>query len=466
VKVRSEPVHSFFDTTLGSVAFNVPAGSIPEVTERLAEARDRRRDSSDQRSDYANMLMGWVTFRHYPLVAHEWGHALQALTHPALYLRCLREWSAVCAVVDEISKTPFAIPLPLMFGETWLGDLTWPTFPVRISFSEEGVPRTEDSTERPRPNDISETDLLEDSASIFQYRAEIGAEGTAEGYRRWLQEGRKYLYAKVFDFVAAMLSPADAYVAVPCLVMAAYSTNWPVHVFAQLLAVTAKEPAVIPSELGSDLYWAYLERLLQTSLKGGEVPEPRRTLMEEADPRRIDRNGVLSLADRFPMHPLSAIVRLAWREEGEIRRLREAMLHPYRAFSRRRRQAETWLEPFRPPVTSFRILGSGFGISDTLMYVSPTLVDHGERPQELSWEQFLFELMRIKAFVFASATPFFDALPHNCPHQSCRFHDLGMCRAWNHIPGRPEDCSFPPWLRHTAKRRFDFDREMLVPVDR
>lgn len=461
---RSEPLRSYFDTTLGSVFFNLRPDEIPELMEALKGARRSRKLSEEKRREYADFLMAWVSIRHYPLLAHEWCHALQALTHPALYLRCLREWSAVCAVVDELSKAPQVVPVPFFIGDAWFGDLTWPTYPVRISVDGEGQPRTEDSTSRSMPNDISEADLLEDSASIFQYRAEIGSEGTAGGYRCWLNEGSKYLYAKVFEFVSGVLSPADAYIAIPPLVMAAYGTNWPVHIFTWLLAGTVREAPARPSEMGTDLYCEYLDEVLQASLKRGPAPEPRRNLLQEGDPRRIDAEAMHELAAGFPMHPLTPVVERAW--EGEnIGRLREAMLHPYHAFSRRNREAEDWLEPYRPAVTSFRVLGDGFDVGDTLLYISPTVVGRGSKPDDASWEQFLMELMRIKAFVFAVATPFVRSLPHNCPHTECGYHQLDMCHTWAHVPARHEECTFPAWLRERVKRRVNFDDELLMPID-
>jgi len=456
---------SYFDTTLGYAFFNVPAATVPEVVELLTAARRDRKLSSERRDEFLHGLMGWVRLRHYPLLAHEWGHSLQVLTHPALFLRCLREFSAVCSVADELRKAPYATPLRLFPDASWVEGLVMPTIPVRLSVNEDGEPAAEPATARTRRGDLSEADLLEDSASIFQYKAEIGSEGSVDGYRRWLGEGRKYLYAKTFDFLSALLTPADAYIALSPLVMAAYRTTWPVHSFISLLAKTLAHCPAPPATLGSDRYWLFLQLMLEDALDTGRTPEPRRHLHEEDEQRRIDRSAVLAMAAGMPGHPMSAIVSLAYENEASIDRLEEAILHPYLAFDRRARDAHEWLQPFRPAVTAFRMFDAGMSPAETVLYISPTVVNGTFQPGEANWQEHLIQLMQIKTFVFAVATPFLKAFPHTCPHTECGFHELDLCRGWMNIPEEWRACTFPKWLENVMNRQVDADRKMLLPVD-
>jgi len=409
--------------------------------------------------------MGWVRLRHYPLMAHEWGHALQVLTHPALFLRCLREFSAVCAVADELRKAPYATPVRLSPEASWIDGLIMPTVPIRLSLTEDGEPTAETATSSPRRGDLSEADLLEDSASIFQYKAEIGGDGSAEGYRRWLNEGRKYLYAKTFDFLSSVFAPGDAYVALSPLVMAAYHSTWPVHTFISLVAMSLKHSPAPPATLGADRYWLFLELILEDSLARGRTPEPRRHLHEEHEQRRLDRADVLAMAASMPTHPMSPIVEFTCQEEDSIRRLQTAILHPQQAFNRRARDAEDWLQPFRPAVTAFRMLDSGMSPAETALYISPTVVNGSYQPGEAHWQEHLIQLIQIKTFVFAVATPFLNTFPHTCPHRDCRFHELDLCRGWMTIPTEWASCTFPKWLENVINRQVDFDHKLLVPAD-
>lgn len=457
---------SYFDTTLGCAYFNVPAATPPEVIDLLRTARQGRKQSEQKREEFIHGLMGWVRLRHYPLMAHEWGHSLQVLTHPALFLRCLREFSSVCSVADELRKAPYAVPVPLSPDASWIEGIVMPTIPVRISLKKDGEPMAEAATERIRRGDLSATDLLEDSASIFQYKAEIGGEGSVEGYRRWLEEGRKYLYAKTFDFLSSLFTPADAYVALSPLVMAAYRSTWPVHSFISLIARTLAHCPASPATLGIDRYWLFLQKMLEDALELGRTPEPRSHLHEEYEQRRIDRTAVQAMAAGMPTHPMSAIVELVYESQDSIERLEEAILHPYRAFDRRARDAEEWLQPFRPPVTAFRMLGSGMSLADTALYISPTVVKGSYQPSEGSWQEHLIQLMQIKTFVFAVATPFPRAFPHPCPHEECELHGLDLCRGWMNIPKEWRSCTFPKWLETVVNRQLDVDRSLLLPIDK
>jgi hypothetical protein len=449
------------------VSFNVPQTAHPEVSAMIAGAARGRKESPERRQEFMDLVMSWVQAEHYPLMAHEWGHVLQAVSHPALYLRCLREYSAVCTVVDVLRKDRYSVSPPFTPSQPWGTELIWPTIPLRISV-EEGLPEV-DMAEPDwlLPCDLSEADLLEDAASIFQYKAEIGTQGSAEGYRRWLEEPGRHRYGRTFNLLSKLLSPADAYVALPCLVMAGYLTSLPVHGFASALAMTVREAPAPPAKMGIDLYWQYLEDCLKASLPVGNCPDPRRPLHEEGDHRLVDRAGMLWLADQFPEHPLSPLVKRAWADEAEVQQIQDAILHPYRAFDRGERNAHEWVETYRPPITSFRILGD-MRLEDSLLLFSPTLLESvgpgGEKGEE-SWLSYLFDLIGIKAFVFAAATPILRSLPHNCDHQDCPMYGYELCRGWLHIPARFEECNFPDWLRRVALREMDYDAGMLVHVE-
>jgi hypothetical protein len=462
-----EPVGSYFDTTLGAVSYNVPPAAIPDVSAMLSEAVGSRHTSSEGRSEFINLVRGWVGFGHYPLMVHEWCHVLQAVSHPALYLRCLREYSAICTIIDILRKDSRDIQLPFTASEPWGTDLVWSTTPLRLSVMD-GMPAVElAEKDWLMPNDLSETDLLEDAASIMQYKAEVGSQSSVNAYRRWLRERGRHRYSRTFDFVAKLLSPADAYVALPPLVMSAYMTAWPLHGFVSLLALTVREAPAPPSEMGIDECWRFLERCSRTSIPGRKTPDPRRSLRDEGEQGRIEREGVLALVEDFSVHPLSPLVKRAWSEEAELERLQEAILHPYRAFDRTTRRAHDWLEPYRPPITTFRVAGA-MEIGDTVVEISPTVLDspgpNGTVGQE-AWLGFLFELMRMKAFVFSAATPLYRAVAHNCPHLECPFHRYDMCRTWQQIPRHFEQCDFPGWLTRTALRRMDFNTDTMIRVD-
>jgi hypothetical protein len=465
IKSEMEPIHARFDTTVGCAYFNIQAETLPpEIATKIANVNRRRKETraADAAQEYLALLRGVVELTNYPLLVHEWSHALQAVTHPALYVRCLSELSAVCAVVDELRKTPNDLPLPLVVDKRWQDELLAQITPIRIEIGSNGVPVAEPPGDRTMPNDVSAGDLLEDTASIFQYRAEIEADGAVSGYRRWLKE--RHRYSKTFELVSKAIGAEETYLALPALVMAAYATTSPLRCFVWLLEQAAAGELAPASEVGAEGYLGALDEALRQTFNS-IAPEPR--LYESHNQRLlyIDREAVLGLAREWEGHPLSAVVKRAWADELQIGRLREAMLHPWQALSRREHHAREWVEPYGPPVAAFRVLGDDrFGLGDTAMKISDTVIEESPKMSKTDWQWHIIELVRMKAFVFAAATRFLNKQAHNCPHDDCRFHQHDLCRAWIHIPPRPQECVFPEWLEQRAGRKVDFEAAKLVSV--
>lgn len=461
----ADRAQSHLDTTVGFVFLHVSPGNTSGLLDLLEEARAHRKSSLQEREHFKYLLREKVHEQHFDLLVHEGAHLLQALTHPALFLRCQREFSAVTTVIDELRKIDGKVPLPLRLETGWSTELGWSALPLRVEIDAAGLPSVEPSESRwPMPNDLSEVDLLEGSASICEFKVSVGGDGSSKQYEEWL--GERYRYPKVFRYVAKLLSPEDAYVALPGLVMTAHESNWPVHAFISLLAMTIKEAPVPPARMGVDRYRAFLEQSFAESLAAGPPPDPRGRMEDQGEQRRIDREGMLDLAARIPTHPLVPLVERAWGKKGEVERLRDAVLHPAKAFDRRENGYRDWMKPYRPPVTAIRVYGEGFGPSDTTLEISDLLLER-EPPEGFpTWPDFLVELIRIKSFVFSAATEYNSVLEHNCPHERCAFHRFDMCRTWLNIPERSRDCNFPKWVEKTASRRLNFMTGELEPTRR
>lgn len=90
--------------------------------------------------------------------------------------------------------------------------------------------------------------------SVSLQKAEIGAEGTGKGYRRWIREPQRPRYSTTFNFLARVLGEENAYVALPALVRAAFCTTHPLEVFASLVAMTVRWEINWPTYMGIDKY--------------------------------------------------------------------------------------------------------------------------------------------------------------------------------------------------------------------
>lgn len=110
----------------------------------------------------------------------------------------------------------------MMLSPEWRETFYAPTTLYRLGGSREaGVSIDPCDPRDRRGNDLSESDLIEEDASIFQYKVEIGADGTGQGYARWLHE--KHRYTMVFKFLSRLLGPENAYTALPPLVRADFA---------------------------------------------------------------------------------------------------------------------------------------------------------------------------------------------------------------------------------------------------
>jgi len=388
---------------------------------------------------------------------------LQVIAYPALYVRCLREFAFCTGVIGELRNTPGAVRAPIAVASSWLSSLEASTLPFRVSLTEDGPRMSPPDSSKPMPNDLTETDLVEDAASMFQYKVEIGGEGSAAGYRRWLEE--EYRYSKTFDLLCETIGPEGAYVALPCLVMGAHMSNWPVNGFLGLLAMIAGAGPGVAAALGTDDLWTVIQKAIADPEAPRRTPVPDQHVGTEEEHYMIDREAVLSLAGRWPQHPFTPLVQGAWGRESEIARLRDAMLHPYKAFNRHRRRAADWLNSYMAPMMTFRLLSPAMTIGDTVGFVSPALQNHsGPGVEGLDWSDYLMELLRIKAFAFAAATPFGKERQHNCSHHECAYHRHGLCSRWTFVPARYESCGFPDWLERTTQHSLDLDSGTLLPI--
>jgi hypothetical protein len=458
----TDQIRSRYDTTLGIVHYEVPAIAIPELRDLIGDARRRRHDSSESREEYMNLLSAYVETNHYPLVAHEWAHVLQALTHPALLHRCLREFSLMMTILDGVRRTPIPLTLPLIPDSAWRDELDWSTHRRRLLIDANDEPSVAPADPLwPTPADLSELDLLEDSASVLQYKAEIGGQGSGRLYRRWLNEQARY--RRTFDFLADQLGTEDGYVALPSLVMGANATNQPVETFVALVAATRRH-GIAAARIGIDRYWDFVTTFLRLTVPRGEPRHPQE-LFEETDPTiSIDRMGMLKMVDDLPHHPLSWIVRETCADERRLDLLRATILHPYRAFDRRLRRSADWLRDFAPPVIAYRLVEDGAAQGDELLSISGVLMDEQPPGGAEHWVQYLMEAIRIRNFTFATVESALRAETHNCVHTECPHHSVGMCREWNQVPVAHEECKFPEWLRTSCLRSYDFEREVLVQV--
>lgn len=207
--------------------------------------------------------------------------------------------SAIRNSCEEIEK-----PLKFKLSPELEFTLLAPIKPYRISIGDKGeLNFSEGDSHDIRSNDLTETQLIEEDASIFQYKTEIGGPGTGKGYYRYLQERGRYTMA--FKFLANMIGVDNAYIALPPLVRAAFMTTWPMTTFSNLVAFTVRVSKNIPTDLGINDYFKYLIDALEDSpsLKR-EFPDIDGSALFDSY-SFLDGNAMNQMIQESKIHPLN-----------------------------------------------------------------------------------------------------------------------------------------------------------------
>lgn len=454
-------VSSYADTTVGVVFFNIRPGERDGIADQLAAAVRDSQEDPEARRRYETAVGAYLESHHLPLLAHEWCHILQAVAYPSLYLRCLRELQLCRTILLAAQAADGELTLPLVLSDDWLDTLFAATMLLRLTLEENGSVSiaAADPADR-RPNDLTETDLLEEDASIFQYKVEIGGPGTGAAYSRWLRERGRY--TMTFRFLSRALGEEAAYQGLPALVRASFSTSLPLVAFAHLVGFTRQAGAEL-AEAGADLYYEILAGVVEDWGLPTDPVRPDRPLTE-VDFSRFDETARRVLIEEDDgMHPLAVLARHAWVERDEPT-LTDFLFHPDRFYDRRTRSFAEEVLPYLPPMILVRVLKPEIALSDSVYVTSAEFVNRPAPLTAPSWERHFIELIAVKRLAFSLATRVYAALPHNCHHEACPLYPWDLCRQWVSIPKAFEECGFPGFLERATNHRLDPAQGVLEPL--
>lgn len=454
---------SYADMAIGAIFFNLPAAFPDEVRDILSAAQNRH-TSEKARMEYVERVLRYVENFHRTLLVHEWCHILQAISYPALYMRCCRELHFVTRTLSELRKIDQEMPLQLRPSEEWKTTIDMPVLFYRILIDENGkVKLTQGDSSFPLETDLTESHLLEEDASVFQYKVEIGSEGTGSSYRQWLKERSRY--TMVFRYLRSILGEENAYVALQPLVRTAFSTTWPMPTFANLLGWTIRNGKSFPTDLGTESYFLFL----QNSVK--ESATFKRDVPSVYDPATKDQLSYLgdsefrSVIEGTEYHPLHLLAKTLHDKGTSSKESTDLLSSPYRAFPRDQHNVSDEIMEYFPPLTFFRIIDPRVSTGESLSMVAPRFA--GKRLpflQEMTYHEYLIEMMNEKHLVWSMLTNYLDSDPHNCYHTTCPFYPANLCRRWPKIPRSFDDCEFPEWFARVTGHNLDPKAEKLRRV--
>jgi len=460
---------SYVDSALSVAYYNISAQDEIEKKHEFEEVSKLHDiDRGEYLSRIQNISLELLFHKYRTTYFHEWHHCLQNIFYPYRYLQSWRELSIALNLLSELRNANYDISLPsidfdrvrLELPAPWRNTITYPSMVHCFDIDDNGFlsPTERDITDL-RPNDLTLTDLIEDATSIFEYKVQIGAVGTGEGYRKWIRSGNK-VYANTFRLLAKLLGVNDAYVALPPLVQLAFHTTWPMTVFMNYanFLKNYKDRLSSLSPLGIDfVYSILLNKLANDELFPAGKPDVNM-------PTQYDKALFISplnyeqIVNETQTHSIySLALRYISLSQNNGYKILAALFHPY--------DIDTWRflgDTFLPPVTGIRIYNSSFKARDTLFIVSKTLKDEATPfAPDISYSDYLPELIKRKDIAYSLCTDLNMLFDHNCHHYECPYYRTNICRRWTAIPKIYTKCGFPDWFRITTGKNINLKNRSL-----
>jgi hypothetical protein len=454
--MASDRIISYADPAVGAVFFNITPQKGGRLLNELLKAA-RGRDTSDEATLlYPQLVAGYLDSFHRPLVFHEWCHILQALAYPGLFLRCYREMNLTDAVLAHYrEQAGESLPSRLELPDEWRGTWAIPVTPHTIEMTDTGARiRRLARDERRRPNDLTENDLLEDAACVFQYKVEIGAPGTGASYSQWLRERRRY--TMTFKFLSRLLGQDCAFASLPALVREAFSTNRPLQAFATLVSFTVHEGPSLPLQLGPEAFFPLCRSILIRSGFPVRSPDAASPVTDDP-PALMDSSTHADFVDKSVLHPLWLLARRVTTDETLAGRLDRMLSAPHEFIPRdATKRLPDDLRGLWPPLTVVRLLHPDIRFRDSLVIISESY--KGECPflSGASYSQYLHTCLGYRQLALAIALDPDGISDHNCGHRQCPVFSH-LCRRWMKIPELAKDCEFPGFVTGVTTRRIKLD---------
>ena len=399
------------------------------------------------------------------LLSHEWAHIMQVSAYPLLLLRAARQGRLIPGMITAIAglEVPAGLPAVLRLDDDWHFSSLIETLPIRLHAADQGIRMEAVETLDPRRGTLRELDLVEEDATIFQYRVEIGSPGTGPGYRRWLIERPRY--SAIFSFLTDFMTDDQALQLIPVICRVCFATIRPLESLAVILSDLVQFGAdTFTSDYAYDEWDATAEDLFRDRLRGrypiasAESVDFRLSAMHDAQ-GLITAEQHARIAEVSPHLVASLLAQWSQDDNGL---LTAVLRHPWQFFERRGRGWDTRLDRYAPPVTVYDLRAAE---DRQLIVIATSEAMKQQRAPvflgaDIGLPTLLLETLRRKYLVDAALGQS-PPVPE-CPHTHCRFHRTLLCRGWFPIPADAAACDFPEWFGDNAGLTVTDDGQWLI----
>jgi hypothetical protein len=468
---------SYADTTTGFLFFNFDAEFSGQDRAYIA-SQGEKWDSRHQAQlpflteHCKELLFGKYQFKYL----HEWCHMLQMVWFPYRYVHTWKELTIAVRLRQSLAKSKANLSIGRIdLKQEWRGLITSPAMvhPIRYVDGRINFDERDPDLKYPHPFDMTELDLIENFASIFEYKCRIREQGHGRDYAAWLSNPTNKAYSNVFWFLADLWDPDFAYRLLPAIVQVSFYTDWVLNGFSELLSwlvqvkpayehltseqllevlnekltqVASTKPTASVllrdvSDLDLEPYenFAFAQKFIIRDSGGTE-----RTLESPTRPTLLTGKFMRSFVSRTSRHPLHLYAKKYYAVLQQDRSVETALFHPYDIDRLQFLERE-----FPPLVKVIRLNDPSLKGRDTLLQLAPDI----DLNSNFRWE--LDNTMKLKDTAWSLATTINDLLPHQCHHEQCSYFKTNLCRRWSAIPRFYWHCGFPNWFSLAYKLTID-----------
>jgi hypothetical protein len=392
---------------------------------------------------------------------HEWSHILQIAAYPLLYLRAARVSLLLGLKWKYLAENPGTYPLPLRLqvGRNLTDSRLVEKNPMRIYIDLPRVQVQPATPGRVRRGTVSENDLVEEDASIVQYRIETGGWGSGADYRRWIS--RRSSYTAVFSFLTRYVSDETAYALIPIAARLAFRTTRPLEALAIILGVALREGMDGESIRADEKYSEFILQLFldqsfepvdgrSVSLQQLTIDDSRGAITDEQHRETVGKTT------HMPINPMA---RWNLGDDSATAFLRE----PWRYVSSSGVLLSDDAVRYFPPAVIFELENPARLAISINRRVGSIPLGPGSK---LTVADAIPEVLQLKLLLDVELG---DRAPLRvCPHEACVYHGKNLCDGYFPVPRRKEDCRFPMMFESASGHTVSPTGDTLQPktIDR
>jgi hypothetical protein len=419
-------------------------------------------------SVYATTLLKYYASLNPTAYLHEWGHIIQNVMYPYLYLRSVRELGTVDFLLSKFQQDERpAISTNWSVSRELIESMSMDIALFRIVIAEDETVSIDAPSAGPRGrNDISEVDLIEEANSIFEFKVELGDYGSGEDYHNWLKKGSRG-YTRVYRLLSKLLGRQYAYELLPPLVTASYYTTYPVTAFASLLEhiLRHRNDFNVASPTEAEAY--LVDRLIATfGTESTDIPKLRRLAADDTF-AFVGERAMRQYISESEHHPLNLLAQRVWTARSAAGR--GWIYHPHQFIRRGGHSVRNEIADLQPPFTFLVYDSDEVPLGFALFLLSDIYRDRKVSSQvdpecETEFATYLEMLLFRRVLIQSLLRDPQESRGKFCHHEECDYFNSGLCDEYLRIPDVASDCAFPIYVVGTIKRRYSKESNSLERI--